>query len=209
MKTLLKTAIITLGIASSSAFATTFTFTPNPSDLGDLDHHTATTWGIVWNAIPAGHSITSATLKINNLWDWQVEQDFLYIHLLDDPIMGVNSWTDNNNDTLNGDYFNNQGVHLTTWTDPNGGNNGANSVNYVYNFTPSQLQTLASYITDSNAWYDGDFGFGIDADCHYYNTGVTFEITTGPATVADGGSTFALLGFAVAGVLGLRRRLAA
>ena len=34
---------------------------------------------------------------------------------------------------------------------------------------------LASYFS----WLsDGNFGFGIDPDCHYYNDGITFNITT-------------------------------
>lgn len=206
-----KTLLATLSFFSAvvASHATTMTFTPSTGDLNDLDHHTAVTWGITWSAIPAGEVITSAKIKINNLWDWQVEDDRLWIHLLDDPKSGVKSYADNTNDTELSDYFGGQGILLTTFTDPAGGNNGHNSTNFVYSFNASQIATLTSYITDTrsflwSSWeWSADFGLAFDPDCHYYNTGVSFEITTGPApapTVPDSGSTLGLLGL---GVLGL------
>ncbi|MES2694014.1 MAG: hypothetical protein V4773_11110 [Verrucomicrobiota bacterium] len=200
MKTFLRLAALSLGLAAS-AHALVFTFTPNPSDLGDLDHTNATTWGINWNAIPPGHVITGAKIKIDNIWDWKREDDALFIRLLDDPKKGVTHYSDNTNDNLLSDYFAGQGIALTTWSDPNGGNNGANSTDFVYTFTATQLSLLTSYITDPTAANRAVFGLSFDPDCHYYNSGVCFEITTAPASVPDASPTALLLGVAAAGLM--------
>lgn len=199
MKSLLRLAAIALGLVAS-AKAAVFTFTPNPADLNDLDHTHATTWGITWS-IPAGQTITGATLKINNIWDWKRENDALYIRLLDDPKKGVTFYNDNTNDNVLSDYFSGQGTYLTTWSDPNGGSNGQYAVNFQYNFTSSQLLALTSYLTDPTQSNRAAFGLAFDPDCHYYNTGISFEITTAPSSVPDGGSSALLLAFAALGLM--------
>ena len=191
MRFLLAAAAVLAGITS----ATAVTFTPNPSDLGDLDHHNATKWGINW-AVPAGETISGAKLTIKNIWDWKVENDKLFIHLLDDPTLGVTSIVDNTADDVISDYFSGQGVLLTTWTDPYGGY--ARNFDLVYTFSAANLVTLNNYLTDWNPAGTGDFGFGFDPDCHYYNGGITFEITT--KRVPDNGSTILLMSL---GLLGL------
>ncbi|WP_404422082.1 VPDSG-CTERM sorting domain-containing protein [Nibricoccus sp. IMCC34717] len=47
-------------------------------------------------------------------------------------------------------------------------------------------------------------GLTFDADCHYYNCGVEFEVTT--SKVPDTTTTLGLFGLALAGLLSLRRR---
>lgn len=200
MKTILAAGLALLSVASLSA--ATFTFTPNPADLNDLDHHHATTWGINWNAVPAGHTITGAKLTIKQIWDWKVENDALFIRLLDDPKSGVRTYADNTNDNVISDYFSGQGQHLLTWSDPNGGNNGANATNLVYNFTATNLLTLSSYLADPTALNRVAFGFAFDPDCHYYNNGVEFEITTTASSVPDAGSSVVLLGTVLLGLAG-------
>jgi hypothetical protein len=190
MKSLLAAAVLA-GAISANAIV----FTPTPGDLGDLDHHKATTWGITWN-VPTGEVITGAKLTIKNIWDWQVESDKLFIHLLDDPRSGVTSIYDNTADNVISDYFSGQGVLLTSWSDPYGGH--ARNFDLVYNFTSANLTTLRNYLTDPNPYGTGDFGFGLDPDCHYYNSGVTFEIIT--KRVPDNGSTLLLMSL---GLLGL------
>ena len=72
-----------------AAQATLYTFQPKPNNLHDLDHNRHYTWGIDWT-LPAGEHITLASLFIDNINDWADEpNDHLYIHLLDDPRVGV------------------------------------------------------------------------------------------------------------------------
>ncbi len=140
-------------------------FVPTPADLGDLDHYHAYTWGVKWSW--DNEVINSATLSIRNLNDWQVEpDDVLYIHLLDSAAQGVKT----HSDTAAGDWFAGQGILMTTYSDPDTGPNPA--VNWFYQFTPQDIDTLRSYATG------GGFGLGFDPDCHFYNTGVELTIMT-------------------------------
>lgn len=203
MKKLL--TLLLLSIAPCLVHANTITFSPNPGDLGDLDHHSAVTWGISSVNIPAGQVITGAKLTISHIWDWQVENDKLFIHLLDSPAKGVKDFADNTNDNVISDFFSGQGILLTAWTDPYGGSNGAHAIDLTINFNASQLSTLVSYINNSTPSNKAVFGFGFDADCHYYNDGVCFEITTAPQSVPDSGASAMLLGMSLL-TLGLFRR---
>jgi hypothetical protein len=217
MNSLFRSATFLFAAAASASAAV---FTPTPGDLGDLDHHNAVTWGITLSsgAIPAGQVITGATLRIDNLWDWRVEDDMLFIHLLNNPKSGVKTFVDNTNDNVISDYFAGQGILLTTFSDPFGGNNGQNAINFVYEFTPDQLAVLNSYATDAKQWlgwssgWSADFGLGFDPDCHYFNTGVSLTITTGVQNVPgvpgvpDTGSTLVLTLVAFAGLVSVRRR---
>ncbi|MFA5156286.1 MAG: PEP-CTERM sorting domain-containing protein [Candidatus Omnitrophota bacterium] len=199
-KFLLLAVLLSFGFVNL-AHANTYTFAPNPVDLGDLDHGHYYTWGINWNNIPAGQKITGATLTFNNIWDWTnesgVNEDHLYVHLLDNPRTGVRSGSDGN-----GDYFNGQGTLVGVWSDPAGGS--ATGFNLVYDFASlGLLDELTSYINSPHASNRANFGFGVDPDCHYYNTGVSFTITTAatpePASVS-------LLGLGLLGLFGLKRK---
>jgi VPDSG-CTERM motif len=189
------------------ALGATFTFTPTPANLGNLDHHQATTWGMSW-AVPQGQTITGAQLKISNIYDWRVENnDALFIHLLNNPASGVTFFADNTNDNVVSDFFADQGVLLDVWSDPFGGS--ARNFDYVFNFTPDQLVTLANYLNDG-----GNFGLGFDPDCHYYNSGASFVITTSgiPVTntnVPDAGGSVMLFGLGLGGLAYFRRKFAA
>lgn len=209
MKTLIITALV---CSALSSFANSYTFRPSDRDLNDLDHHEATTWGITWD-IPDGEVITGARLTINNIWDWKVESDSLFIHLLDDPHKGVHSQIDNSGDNVMSDAFSGQGVYLDTWHDSVGGHD--RNFDYVYDFSASDLSFLANYITDPNTelttrwgytyYSSADFGFGFDPDCHYYNSGVCFVITTSERSVPDTGSTLGLLFCGCLAVFGASR----
>jgi hypothetical protein len=192
------------------AGASVYTLTPNPSDINDLDHDYYYTWGLNWT-VPAGQTITGATLTFSQIWDWTVESDdILNIHLLDSAPLGVSSGWDNQS---GGDYFATSQfsalgiaqIKLGSWTDPNGGTaNTAQNISFVFN--AAQLAALQNYISSPGANGSGRFGLGFDPDCHYFNNGVSFIITT---SVPEGGSAGLLLAIGFAGVLFLRRKLAA
>jgi len=221
----LSMAVIALGALAATVKAGSYTFQPSDADLGDLDHHNAYYWGIsstsLRNDLLAGNVITSARLTIFNIWDWRVENDILYINLLDDtkkPSSGnlTTISNENPNDSLaNGNWFapasrsnRYQGsTALTTWTDPVGGH--STNFNLVFNFNLAQLSLLSSYIVDPTYNYSNGagnmFGLGFDPECHYYNQGVCLQITTEPPRVPDEAVTLWLISGSLA-ALGLMRR---
>lgn len=175
------------------ALAGSESWQPTPNDLWDLDHTQYITWGIGWS-LPAGERITSASIFIDNINDWQVESgDIMYIHLLDNPQLGTHHWTDNEG---GGDAFAGQGILLTTYTDDDGAPNPAED--FQYDFTPEQRTTLATYLDN------GVFGLGFDPDCHYYNCGVTLTVTT--ATIPEPAAGVLMMAVGTV-VLRTRRRL--
>jgi hypothetical protein len=214
--------IIVLGVVLSvfvvmsiSANAGVTTFTPtNLIELNDLPHQYYYSWGINFN-LSQGEVITGAKLTFNNIYDWTTEtNDRLYIHLLDNPTAGVVALKDNEG---GGDNFAGNGVllhdidHPTdawSWTDPLGGT--PRNFNLVYDFGSGPrglnlLDKLTEYIGTPFGARHSTFGFGIDPDCHYFNDGISFTITTtsipgtpvvpAPAAVSLGGFGIILVGW--------------
>lgn len=208
-----------------SGLAGTYTFNPNdgsgdPDDLDDLDHYKYYTWGFKNFTIPVGEVVTSATLSITQINNWDAgennNQNWLNMWLLD---RAVTSWQSspsnyeanyNAGSTADGkvvSYSDTAGgfdvfqtwqptiakTKIATYTDTNGGTNG-DYVNLSYTFSPALLTALNTYITNGN-----NFALGFDPDCHYWNTGIQFQLTTGAPPqnnhyVPEGGVTAALLG---------------
>jgi len=90
----------------------------------------------------------------------------------------------------------------TNMTFPMGG--GADQTtgkDFVYTFSGSNITALATYIANGS-----DVALGFDPNCHYWNNGIIFSITT---TTAAAGvpepATLTLLGIGLAGIL--RRKL--
>lgn len=79
-----------------AARADVFTFNapatdPNGGSGGpnqvDLDHHLAYAWRVGGVTIPAGHTITSATLTITSIRNWDTNANTLFIHLMNTSTM--------------------------------------------------------------------------------------------------------------------------
>jgi len=167
------------------AQAGTYTFRPYGTDLEDLPHANNFVWGVNWTK-PANEVINSATLTYKHIWDWTVEDDHLYTHLLDSvtdtngstrpnwrQMTGYQTITIRGNDQdnePNGDHFSGQGHAFDPWTDPRGGHNGQYAIDLSYYVPLDKLPWLG----------DGNWGFAIDPDCHYYNCGVQLVVTTIP-----------------------------
>jgi len=185
--------MLAVGIANAG----TYTFTPpGNSDLSDLDHYDAYKWGIKFN-VPANEVITGASLEIKNIWDWTVEQDILYVDLLNtngsgNTPVGVQRFYDNQ---ASGDYFAGQGVRVGTWSDPLGGVNTGFDLKFDF-AAQGVLDELQQYASD------GYFALTFDPDCHYFNDGVKLKITT--EAVPEPAS---MVGLAIAGAALIRKKL--
>ena len=166
MKTLVPFATMLLAVSSSMTMAST-TWQPTPSDLYGLEHGHYYSWGIDW-AVPPGQTIVGATLSIDNIRNWNNSENDLWIHLLDSVSSGVTSDTDNKNEQI--DAFAGQGILLAHLEDLT-----TSPIDVVIAFGAGEIAALASYAAD------GNFGFGFDPDCHFWNCGITFEVQTRPA----------------------------
>jgi hypothetical protein len=191
-----------IAMCAVSANAAVYTFNPSDRDLGDLDHDYYYSWGINWNH--SSETITGATLKIFNIWDWTTEpNDILKIHLLDNVSLGVSVGYDNEG---GGDHF--AGTPLIgSFTDPQGGAPHNPKLNLTYDL--GALGLLPALQTNVSNDANHRFGFGFDPDCHYYNDSIQVCITTGttpPPSVPEPGM-LSMLGLGLSGIaLYLRKK---
>ena len=155
--------------------ASIYTYVPSPNDLWGLDHDYYYSWGMEWDH--PEERIVDVILTIDNIYDWRVEpNDSLYIHLLDNPEVGTFAGYEG---YTTGDYFEGQGSLIDVWSDPNGGVPNGTRLRY-------SLRDLGLAGVFSDFAADGIVGFGLDPDCHYYNSGVTLQVVTAvpePATM--------------------------
>jgi hypothetical protein len=199
-------AVVLLGTPGLGGAGTTFA--PTPIDLGDLSDAWYYTWGIDFD-LPEGEVLTGAVFVFEGIYDWTSEADNLYIHLLDNPALGVVARKDYQG---SGDNFVGQGPLIGHWSDPIGGPSGATTLIYDFSTLPgSQIGT--TLLDDLNAYLateiggKANFGFGIDPDCHYFNSGCSFTVMFEPTIIPAPGAVL-LGGIGVVLVSWLRRRRA-
>jgi hypothetical protein len=215
-------ALILLGLpASASAETMTFQAPTTAANQGnggarqfDLDHYQAYTWRID-NINLNGQKVTGATLTFTQMSNWDTNPNMLFVHLLDsarfagarsfnDDVPGTSVPSAQIHDNFAGALYNQNPL-----VDPGTGNTLLTSrsftttpVTYVYTFTAAQVQALSAYIANGN-----NVALGFDPDCHFWNNGITLQLTTAPTGTPEP-TTLALLGTGIGGFLLRRRRKA-
>ncbi|MEW6251682.1 MAG: hypothetical protein AB1716_13640 [Planctomycetota bacterium] len=170
---LLAVTVAFVALPAGAAADTLVRYSPQPSDLNDLDHYYAYKWGIDL-ALQPGESVAAAQLSFENIRNWDNAANILYTHVLDWTQSGVGRVYDNQG---GGDYFetaySGAHAHLVTYE-----NLPSTPQDLVYTFTPGELSVLNGYLAD------GRIGLGFDPDCHFYNDGVELALTIVPEPAA-------------------------
>ncbi len=198
-----------LAAVASTGHAGTITYTPTPANLNDLDHHVVYTWRLD-NITVAPSNITGASITFTNIRNWDSNPNVLHLHLLDTAkSAGVASFVDDPTNQVpvtdfTDDFISTRYHSMSNWLVAAGTSDTflvdhsftTTGVTWTYTFTAGQLAALQSYIANG-----GNVALGFDPDCHFYNDGISFQLT-----VPDTGTTLFLFGGALAALLLLERR---
>jgi hypothetical protein len=170
MKKLLLTALAI--VAPLAGYAGNYTFTDN-TDFNSLAHGTAYTWGLsgttynsLLSSVQSGQNITSASLTISNIYDWQVEpNDVLYVNILG----GINA-----------------GASSYAWSTPSSTPDTTYGADpFVYNSTPGSDYALTKpHLTFSDAATNSLLQYGQGGS--YYNVVGTPGTWTDPRAGTNG-----------------------
>jgi hypothetical protein len=157
-------AVVVIVLAAQVALAGVYQYQPPDDDMYDLTHQKAYRWGIN-PGIPEGEDIVGAEIFFDNIRNWQSnDPNDLYVTLLDTASSGLTVYTDNQG---GGDYFAGDGPLLVHYQDL-----PSTPQDITYTFDAGEVATLNGYVAD------GNFGLGIDPDCHFYNDGITLTLET-------------------------------
>lgn len=200
----------TLCLVATPARATLMSFSPTPSDLYDLDHHYSYTWRLD-NINLNNVTITSATLTFANIANWDSNPNMLFVYLMDTAVgSGVQSLQDHNlneapvspiiDHFANG--FNSPSLVLSSTAKQKLFQQSFTTTptTFTYTFTAAQLTLLMNYINNGN-----NVAFGFDAECHFFNDGITFTMNVVPIPEVASLLPVGLL-VAIATALEIRRR---
>lgn len=183
-------------VIAATSVCSAVTYTPSPTDMGDLDHHSVYTWRID-NITLDPALINGATLTFTNIRNWDANPNVLHLHLLDtaknagvasfiDDPTGAAPVTDMTDDFISPRYHSS-----SSWLVANGTGDTflddhsftMTPVTWTYTFDAAELAALKSYISNGH-----NIALGFDPDCHFYNDGISLKLS-----VPDNGSTLALL----------------
>jgi hypothetical protein len=215
---------VTFMALPAKASASVLNYQPSDPTMGDLDHHYIYSWRIngINTQIPAGQTVVSASLTFKQIANWNNDPNDLFVHLFDTAkSAGLTtqqeepSWqsSDTPDDELVGPNYsiNYPSPNTPSTLFANGTSNiklfaqsfTTTPVDWTYNFTGAQVLTLNNYIANG-----GDIAFGLDPDCHFFNDGVTFSMTTGPLSTVPEPASLSLMGLGLAGWYHRRRKQA-
>jgi hypothetical protein len=210
----MKKLTLIAGLITICGFAQATTINvPSTLVTSGLDGNSAYAWGIT-TTVPAGQQVDSATLTFNNIKltasGNSAGTGYLYTDLLNLNSSGLVTYTDND---APGDYF----AGLSQFTGVNSSkltalgtqffaSVGTTFATLSYILSSAQLVTLNAYIAA------GGFSIGIDPDCHYTFSSLSFTYTTATTpvphgNVPDAATTAFLMVISLAGLEVFRRKL--
>ncbi|QEM68561.1 PEP-CTERM sorting domain-containing protein [Geobacter sp. FeAm09] len=199
MKKVLTTLFAALLMSAVSAQATTYSFSTSNSAVTSMADTTNVIWNLKSTPLAADQVITSATLTLYGLQDWEKNAlDKLYISLYNTS-SGSNTFTTSSDPSDTTNYFAGNSKAYLLATASGGTYYPGHSGTLTVTFDASALAALTADLKD------GYFGFAFDPDCHWYDSSMAFTYTTATAPVPEP-STVILLGAGMAGVALLRRR---
>lgn len=178
------------------------------TQLTDLAHGSVYTWRIDLTDLKDeinlnDVSITNATITFYDIARTN-DTSNLYVQLLDGtPSSGVTVYGDWDN---NGNSFNDipTGKQLVDYTNADVPAYYPRLPKLEYSFSSTNLSDLKGYILN-----DGIIGLGFDPDCHFWDSKVTFSITTassGNANAVPEPATMLLFATGLIGLAGVRMR---